>query len=80
MISVLARSPSGLAGVHADDLSRSFSAGARAPMQRMIIGFPQDEAQDWVADVACGQQQHVRHTPPRKWRPNTAHRLTLLSR
>jgi hypothetical protein len=30
----------------------------------MIIGFHQDEAQEGVADVACGHQQPVRHTPP----------------
>ena len=38
-------------------------------MQRKIIGFHQDEAQDWVADLACGHQQHVRHAPPWLNRP-----------
>jgi hypothetical protein len=38
-------------------------------MQRTIIGFHQDEAQEWVADLACGHQQHVRHTPPWLHRP-----------
>ncbi len=33
-------------------------------VQRKIIGFHQDEAQDGVADLACGHTQHVRHTPP----------------
>jgi hypothetical protein len=33
-------------------------------MQRTIIGFHQDAAQEWVADLACGHQQHVRHAPP----------------
>jgi hypothetical protein len=33
-------------------------------MQRRIIGFHQDEAHEWVADLVCGHQQHVRHTPP----------------
>ena len=32
-------------------------------VQRKIIGFHQDEAQEWVADLACGHKQHVRHTP-----------------
>ena len=32
-------------------------------MQRKFIGFHHDEAQDGVADLACGHQQHVRHTP-----------------
>jgi hypothetical protein len=38
-------------------------------MQRKIIGFHQDAAQDWVADLACGHQQHVRHAPPWLNRP-----------
>ena len=38
-------------------------------MQRTIIGFHQDEAQAWVADFACGHQQHVRHMPPWLNRP-----------
>ena len=38
-------------------------------MQRTIIGFHQDEVQDWVADFACGHQQHVRHTLPWLNRP-----------
>ena len=35
-----------------------------ATVQRKIIGFHQDAAQEWVADLACGHQQHVRHAPP----------------
>lgn len=38
-------------------------------MQRKIVGFHQDEAQDWVADLACGHKQHVRHQPPWLNRP-----------
>ena len=38
-------------------------------MQRQIVGFHQDEAQDWVADLACGHRQHVRHQPPWLNRP-----------
>jgi len=33
-------------------------------MQRTIIGFHQDATQEWVTDLECGHQQHVRHTPP----------------
>jgi len=33
-------------------------------VQRKSIGFHQDGAQEWGADLACGYQQHVRHTPP----------------
>jgi len=29
-----------------------------------IIGFHLDEEQHWVADLACGHTQHVRHIPP----------------
>jgi hypothetical protein len=38
-------------------------------MRRKIIGFHQDEAQDWVADLVCGHKQHVRHAPPWVNRP-----------
>lgn len=34
-----------------------------------IVGFHQDEAGDWVADLACGHTQHVRHRPPWELRP-----------
>lgn len=33
-------------------------------MQQPIIDFAQDEASDWVAYLACGHRQHVRHQPP----------------
>jgi len=39
-------------------------------MNQLIIGFHQDEHGDWVADLACGHGQHVRHQPPftnRSW-------------
>ncbi len=39
-------------------------------MQQAIIGFHLDEENDWVADLACGHGQHVRHNPPwqnRSW-------------
>lgn len=29
-----------------------------------ITGFHQDEEDHWVADLACGHGQHLRHTPP----------------
>ena len=31
---------------------------------RKIVGFHLDEKLDWVADLECGHQQHVRHNPP----------------
>ena len=33
------------------------------------MAFRQDEASDWVAVLACGHGQHVRHTPPLAERP-----------
>ena len=37
--------------------------------ERAIVGFFQDEAADWVARLACGHHQHVRHNPPWTLRP-----------
>jgi len=37
---------------------------------RAIDGFHQDDAGDWVAELACLHNQHVRHQPPfqvREW-------------
>lgn len=33
-------------------------------METTIAGFHQDEAGDWVAELACGHGQHMRHKPP----------------
>jgi tellurite methyltransferase len=33
-------------------------------VERSITGYHQDEAGDWVAELACGHNQHVRHEPP----------------
>lgn len=38
-------------------------------MLQPIIGYHQDEEGDWVADLACGHGQHVRHHPPFFSRP-----------
>lgn len=38
-------------------------------MQQRIVGFHQDQQQHWVADLACGHTQHVRHDPPWQQRP-----------
>ena len=38
-------------------------------MKQHIIGFHKDEEGDWVADLACGHGQHVRHNPPWSNRP-----------
>ena len=37
---------------------------------RTIVGFHQDAQGAWVAELACGHTQHVRHNPPwqlREW-------------
>ena len=38
-------------------------------MQQAIIGFHLDDENHWVADLACGHGQHVRHNPPWQNRP-----------
>ncbi len=32
--------------------------------ERRILGFLQDDAGEWVADLSCGHRRHVRHRPP----------------
>ncbi|HEY4907263.1 MAG TPA: DUF3565 domain-containing protein [Candidatus Acidoferrum sp.] len=36
---------------------------------RKIVGFHQDDAGDWVAELECGHTQHMRHDPPWQSRP-----------
>jgi hypothetical protein len=38
-------------------------------LKKKIINFHEDEHGDWVADLECGHQQHVRHKPPWMVRP-----------
>lgn len=38
-------------------------------MERVITGFEQDAERHWVARLACGHRQHVRHNPPWTSRP-----------
>ena len=38
-------------------------------MRRAIVGFHQDDASDWVAELDCGHRRHVRHAPPLNDRP-----------
>ena len=42
---------------------------SRVIPERRIIGFHQDSEEHWVAELECGHQQHVRHTPPWQLRP-----------
>ena len=36
----------------------------KASSERLIVGFHQDQEGDWVAELDCGHNQHVRHNPP----------------
>ncbi len=50
-------------------------------MERPIIGFRTDDEGHWVALLACGHAQHVRHTPPfmnRPWVTSEAGRTSRL--
>jgi len=50
-------------------------------VRRAIVGFHQDDAGDWVAELACGHGQHVRHKPPfwiREWALTAAGRAAKL--
>ena len=38
-------------------------------MIRAITGFTQDDEGHWVALLACGHRQHLRHDPPLTERP-----------
>ncbi len=38
-------------------------------MKRAITRFHVDEAGEWVAELSCGHDQHVRHRPPFTERP-----------
>ncbi len=40
-------------------------------MQQAMVGFHCDEEGHWVARLACGHNQHVRHDPPWQLRPWT---------
>ena len=50
--------------------SERCTLGGYDSMNRPIIGFHLDEDSDWLAELACGHGQHVRHDPPfseRSW-------------
>ncbi|WP_237067989.1 DUF3565 domain-containing protein [Microbulbifer guangxiensis] len=38
-------------------------------MQQAITGYHRDGEDHWVAELACGHNQHVRHDPPWQNRP-----------
>jgi hypothetical protein len=38
-------------------------------VKQPIVGYHTDEEGHWVAELACGHDQHVRHDPPVICRP-----------
>jgi hypothetical protein len=38
-------------------------------MEQPLTGFHLDQEHHWVAELACGHFQHVRHNPPWEERP-----------
>src|SRR3569832_2441381 len=51
-------------------------------MHQNITGFHLDDEQDWVAELECGHNQHVRHRPPwinRPWVMTENGRASMLS-
>lgn len=50
-------------------------------MKQPISGYHKDEENHWVAQLACGHFQHVRHDPPmttREWTKTTAGRDSMI--
>jgi len=50
-------------------------------MKQAICGYHQDEEHHWVARLACGHFQHVRHKPPfinRPWVVSPSGRHSML--
>ena len=50
-------------------------------MQQPISGYHRDSEAHWVAQLACGHFQHVRHDPPwqnRPWVTSAAGRESML--
>lgn len=51
-------------------------------MRQPIAGYHRDDEDHWVAELACGHNQHVRHDPPwvsRPWVTTVAGRESMLS-
>lgn len=50
-------------------MSVALTLNKGSDVQQPITGFHLDEHGDWVAELACGHFQHVRHDPPWTLRP-----------
>jgi hypothetical protein len=49
-------------------------------MRQPIVGYHRDDESHWVAELACGHNQHVRHDPPwtvREWVTTAAGRASM---
>jgi hypothetical protein len=52
-------------------------------VQQGIVGYHRDDERHWVAELACGHNQHVRHQPPwinRPWTQTEQGRRSMLGR
>ncbi|HEY3517914.1 MAG TPA: DUF3565 domain-containing protein [Gammaproteobacteria bacterium] len=49
--------------------SGATALGDTVAVARRIVGFHVDDSGDWVAQLECGHNQHVRHNPPWVSRP-----------
>jgi hypothetical protein len=52
-------------------------------VKQPIIGYHHDDQGHWVAELACGHTQHVRHNPPwseRPWTQTAEGRAAMLGR
>lgn len=50
-------------------------------LRQAITNYHQDDEQHWVAELACGHHQHVRHRPPwerRDWVTSISGRKSML--
>lgn len=50
-------------------------------MKQAIVAYHRDREQHWVAELACGHFQHVRHDPPwtiREWVTTEVGRESML--
>lgn len=57
------------ANVFRNGLKRREDSGGANAMRQPIVGYHRDEEEHWVARLACGHNQHVRHQPPWTERP-----------
>jgi hypothetical protein len=59
----------------------SVMSDAFPAIDQPIVGYHLDEEGDWVAELACGHNQHVRHNPPwnnRPWTETEAGRQSMI--